>query len=102
MYALSTIPRSLCPFIQASPIKHPEFFLDAGYRSEYLIDEAGFFEFAIFGHSFGIVTTAAYKPFLDNYLDQSMKAKADNIKECRALESYSDVDLVISFISRKL
>ena len=79
-------------------IKSPTLFLAENSPFHYLVDEAGFFEFELLGHVFGISTTRNWEVFFDNYIRRSKASKARFFKGWRMVENFNDVDLTLSIL----
>ena len=77
----------------------PDFFLDDGFRMEYLVNEPSFFEFEFFGHVFGIVTSRNWELALDNYLEKSAQAKSGHFRIWKQIKNFNDIDLSLKILN---
>jgi len=76
----------------------PDFFLDDGFRMNYLVNEPSFFEFEFFGHVFGIATSRIWELAWDNYLKKTMEAKIGHFRIWRRINNFNDIDLSLKIL----
>lgn len=72
---------------------HPQLAMQKNYRSKYLLEEYGFFEFEIVGHVFSIATSKLWHLNFNQYARKSMEAKAKIFRSYRVVKTFDDIDL---------
>ena len=85
--------------ISKSWIETPELFMYENRKSNYLVNEPGFFEFELFGHVFGIATSRNWKITFDNYMEKSTEAKKTLFKSVRIISKLNEIDLALNIMN---
>lgn len=88
-------------FISSNFLESPDLFLKKQFRYKYLIEEPGFYEFDLLGHTFGIATTKNWNLVIDNYLRKTAQNKKDLFKGYKQINKFNDIDLALSILDNK-
>lgn len=83
-------------YISKDWIAHPQFFIEPESRSDYLLDELGFFDFEILGHVFAIASSRLWNLTFELYIKKSLEAKHEFFNGYRLVEHFNDVDLTLN------
>jgi hypothetical protein len=76
-------------------IEHPELIPDY----EYLVNEAGFYEFEFFGHVFGIPIIRNWHLVFENYKRKTLEAKKKFFPKMKLVKNFNDVDLTLHILN---
>lgn len=85
--------------LSKSWIETPELFLDDKIHFKYITHDSSFFEFELFGHAFGIVTSRQWNLSFDSYIKKSVAAKKDTFKNVVQVNKFNEIDLTLNIMN---
>lgn len=79
-------------------IESPIFIIDSEYKFKYLLEDYGFFEFELLGHTFGIPTIRNWELTFELYINESCKIKEGYFKSWKKISNFNDIDLLLNIL----